>query len=64
MSVCVLRKETLGSNPEIYIYLAVFADENHFKIYIPDSCLSRLSLGVYTGLHAWTARWQVEHQQN
>ena len=31
--------------------------------YIPDSGLSRFFLGVYTGLHAWTTKWQVEHQR-
>ena len=31
--------------------------------YISDSSLSRFFLGVYTGLHAWTTKWQVEHQR-
>ena len=35
--------------------------------YIPDSglslSLSRFFLGVYTGLHAWTTKWQVEDQR-
>ena len=29
--------------------------------YIPDSGLSRFFLGVFTGHHAWTPRWQVEN---
>ena len=30
---------------------------------IPDSGLSQFFLGVYTVLHAWTTKWQVEHQR-
>ena len=33
-----------------------------FRYKIPDSSLFRVFLGVYTDLHAWTTKWQVEHQ--
>ena len=32
-------------------------------IYITDIGLSRFFLGLYTGLHACTTKWQVEHQR-
>ena len=34
-----------------------------FLKYILDSGLSRFFLGVYTGLKAWTTRWQVKDQR-
>ena len=53
-------------NIDIYRVLIIYCGfclKIFVYIFILDSGLSRFSLGVHTGLHAWTARWQVEHQR-
>ena len=51
-----LRKLATGCSLNIVFFFSKISK------YIPDSGLSRFFLVVYTGPHAWTTKWQVEHQ--
>ena len=60
---CVSQRGNLNTDfvkYRVFIKHCVFSK---ISKYIPDSGLSRFFLGVYNGFHAWTTKWQVEHQR-